>query len=125
MYKFYVCELLFSWHYTAIRGAVIAVVISNILPPFMVIGYIWYRKLYKETWGGWSFQALEEWGLYMKLGIPGMFMTIMSWFAFEVVHFLAGALGEVELTVNIVWYQLMIILFMVCISYTIHISVVY
>lgn len=99
--------------YSYIRGAVIALVTSNILPPFMVIGYVWYRKLHKETWSGWSFQALEEWGLYMKLAIPGMIMSVLSWVAFEIIHFLAGALGEVELAVNIVWYQLMVILFMV------------
>ena len=79
----------------------------------MVIGYIWCRKLHRETWGGWSFQALEEWGLYFKLAIPGMLMTMFSWCAFEIIHFLAGAMGEVELAVNVVWYQLMVILFMV------------
>lgn len=91
-----------------------SLVISNILPPFLVIGYMWCRKLHKETWGGWSFQALEEWVLYLKLAIPGMFMMVLSWWAFEAMHFLSGALGEVELAVNIVWYQLMCILFMVC-----------
>jgi hypothetical protein len=24
------------------------------------------------TWGGWSWEALQDWGQYLKLGIPGI-----------------------------------------------------
>lgn len=91
----------------------IASVISNILPPLMVIGYVWCRKLHKDTWGGWSFESLEEWGQYMKLAVPGMLMLVVEWSSFEIVNFIAGALGETELSANIVWFQLLVILFMV------------
>lgn len=95
------------------RGAVVSLVISNILPPLLVIAYVWCRKLHKQTWGGWSFVSLEEWGLYMKLAIPGMLMVVLEWWGIEIVNFLAGALGEVELAVNVVWFQLLVILYMV------------
>ena len=94
-------------------GAVVSLVISNMLPPLMVIGYIWFRKLHKETWGGWSFEALEEWWLFFKLAVPGFLMTAIPWIAFEVVNFISGSFGEEELSVNIVWYQLLVIMFMV------------
>ncbi len=91
----------------------IALVISNILPPFMVIGYVWYRKLHKETWGGWSFESLEEWGLYMKLAIPGVLVVALEWWGYEILSFLSGALGETELAANVVWYQLLYIIYWV------------
>ena len=101
------------WCFFAFRGAVIALVISNILPSFLVIAYVWYRKLHKETWGGWSFESLEEWWQYMKLAIPGLLMLILEWWGFEILNFLAGGLGKTELAVNIVWFQIAVILFMV------------
>ena len=91
----------------------IALVFSNALPPLLVIGYVRCRKLHKETWGGWSFQSLDEWWLYMKLAIPGLLMLVLEWSAFEILNFLAGALGEIELAVNIIWFQLAVVVFMV------------
>ena len=90
-------------------------VFSNILPSLLVIVYVWCRKLHKETWGGWSFQSLEEWGLYLKLAVPGFLMIALEWWGLEILNFLAGALGETELAVNIVWYQLLYILYVVSI----------
>jgi MATE family multidrug resistance protein len=82
-------------------------------PPFLVIGYVWCRKLHKETWGGWSFESLEEWWLYIKLAVPGLLMIVLEWSGFEALMFLAGSLGETALSANIVLYQLVVILFMV------------
>ena len=90
-----------------------ALVISNIIPPLLVIGYVLCRKLHKETWGGWSFESLEEWWLYIKLAVPGLLMVVLEWSAFEVLNFIAGSLSETALSVNIMWFQLLIILFMV------------
>ena len=90
-----------------------SLVISNILPPLMVIVYVWCRKLHKETWGGWSVECLEEWLLFIKLALPGMLMVALTWCGFEAVNFLSGALGETQLLTNIVWYQLLVILYMV------------
>ena len=95
------------------RGAVIALIISNMLPPLLVIGYVWCRKLHKETWGGWSFQSLEEWWEYIKLAVPGLFMIMLEWCSFEILNFLAGALSETALSVTIVLYQILVIIYMV------------
>ena len=93
-----------------------SLVISNMLPPLMVIGYVWFHKLHKETWGGWSLESLEEWWLFIKLAVPGMLMLVLEWSSIEIVNFLAGALGEMELAVNIIWYQLLVLPYMVSIN---------
>ena len=90
-----------------------SLVISNILPPLMVIVYVRCRKLHKETWGGWSFECLEEWWLFTKLAVFGMLMIVIEWWSVEIVNFLAGALGENELAANVVWIQLLLILYVV------------
>ena len=68
------------------------------------------------TWGGWSFESLQEWWLFTKLAVPGMLMVILEWGAFEAVNFLAGVLGETELSANIVWFQVVELLYIVRIS---------
>ena len=40
-------------------------------------------------------------------------MMVLEWSAFEVLNFIAGSLSETALSVNIVWFQLQVILFMV------------
>ena len=92
----------------------IALVISNILPSVLVIAYIKCWKLHKETWGGWSFESLEEWWLFIKLAIPGLLSTILEFWGFESVNFIAGALSETDLAANVVWFQLLVIIYVVC-----------
>ena len=53
------------------RGAAIALSTVNILSPLLLIVYIKWRGLHRVTWGGWSWEALHDWGQYLKLGIPG------------------------------------------------------
>ena len=96
-----------------LRGAVIALVVSNCSPPVLVIFYIWICKLHKLTWGGWSFESLNEWGQFLKLALPGMIMLCLEWWSAEVTTFIAGTINEDELAANSVWFQTMVILYMV------------
>ena len=91
----------------------ISLVVSNLISPLLVILYVWCRKLHKETWSGWSFESLEEWWQYIKLAIPGLLMVTMEWCGFEILNFLAGTISENALSVNIVWFQALVILYMV------------
>ena len=102
------------------RGAVIALVISEMLLPFMVIGYVWIRKLHKQTWGGWSWESLNQWGQYLKLAVPGLLMTCFEWWSAEITTFVAGSINEIELASNSVWFQTMVILYMVGVLTYIH-----
>lgn len=39
---------------------------------------------------GWSVESLQEWGVYMKLAIPSMFMICFEWWIYEFGGFFAG-----------------------------------
>lgn len=95
------------------RGAVIALVLSECLPPILVIFYIRVRNIHKLTWGGWSFESLNEWGQFLKLALPGMIMLCLEWWSAEVTTFIAGTISEEELAANSVWFQTMVIFYMV------------
>ena len=53
-------------------GAAIALSTVYLLSPVLLIVYIKWRRLHQVTWGGWSWEALHDWGQYLKLGIPGI-----------------------------------------------------
>uniref|UniRef100_A0A3B4YE52 Multidrug and toxin extrusion protein n=1 Tax=Seriola lalandi dorsalis TaxID=1841481 RepID=A0A3B4YE52_SERLL len=78
-------------------GSAIANSLSQITICLLLFGYIRWKKLYQQTWGGWSTDCLQEWGLYMKLAIPSTFMVWFEWWIWEIGGFLAGVLGEVDL----------------------------
>ena len=91
----------------------IALVVSECLSPILVILYIRVRNLHKLTWGGWSFENLNEWGQFLKLALPGMIMMCLEWWSAEATTFIAGVISEEELAANSVWFQTMVIFYMV------------
>ena len=91
----------------------IALVLSECLPPILVILYIRIRNIHKLTWAGWSFESLNEWGQFLKLALPGMIMLCLEWWSAEVTTFIAGTISEEELAANSVWFQTMVIFYMV------------
>ncbi len=94
-------------------GASISLVVSYIVVPCIIIGYVWGRGLHKQTWKGWSWDSLTEWGLFFKLGIPGLLMLCFEWWTFEISTIVAGAVNELQLAVNTVLIQFGLINFAV------------
>ncbi|KAI3373657.1 hypothetical protein L3Q82_022262, partial [Scortum barcoo] len=93
-------------------GSAIASSLSQIAICLLLFGYIRWRKLHKQTWGGWTTDCLQEWGSYMKLAIPSAFMICFEWWIWEVGGFLAGVLGEVDLAAQHVLVEIGAITFM-------------
>lgn len=91
----------------------VALVISTCLPTILVIVYIKVRKLHEMTWGGWSFESLNEWMQFLKLALPGMIMLCLEWWGAEVATFIAGLISKDELAANSAWYQAVSIVYMV------------
>ena len=91
----------------------IALVLSECLPPILIILYIRVRNIHKLTWGGWSFESLNEWGQFLKLALPGMIMLCLEWWSAEATTFIAGIISEEELAANSVWFQTMVIFYIV------------
>lgn len=93
-------------------GSAIANSLSQIAICLLLFGFIRWKKLYQQTWGGWSTDCLQEWGSYMKLAIPSAFMICFEWWIWEIGGFLAGILGEVELAAQHVIAEIGAITFM-------------
>ncbi|XP_040007090.1 multidrug and toxin extrusion protein 1 isoform X2 [Xiphias gladius] len=83
-----------------VSGSAIANSLSQITICLLLFGYIRWKKLHQQTWGGWSTDCLQEWGSYMKLAIPSLFMVCFEWWIWEVGGFLTGVLGEVDLAAH-------------------------
>nr|XP_046266919.1 multidrug and toxin extrusion protein 1 [Scatophagus argus] len=95
-----------------VNGSAIANSLSQISLCLLLLGYIRWRKLHKQTWGGWSTDCLQEWGSYMKLAIPSAFMVYFEWWIWEVGGFMAGVLGEVDLAAQHVMVEIASITYM-------------
>ncbi|KAK2174353.1 hypothetical protein NP493_810g01019 [Ridgeia piscesae] len=68
--------------------------------------YIVWTKAYKDTWGGWTMDSLQDWGKFARISIPGMLMLCMEWWGFEIGVFLTGLLGTTELGAQAVLLQI-------------------
>ncbi|XP_034034267.1 multidrug and toxin extrusion protein 1 isoform X2 [Thalassophryne amazonica] len=80
-----------------VNGSAISNSISQITICLLLFGYIRWKKLHQETWEGWSTECLQEWGSYMKIAVPSVFMICFEWWVWDIGGFLAGVLGEVDL----------------------------
>ncbi|KAI0220142.1 Multidrug and toxin extrusion protein 1 [Lamellibrachia satsuma] len=52
--------------------------------------YIIWSKAYKDTWGGWTMDSLQDWGKFARIAILGMLMLCLEWWGFEIGLFLTG-----------------------------------
>ncbi|XP_030602360.1 multidrug and toxin extrusion protein 1-like [Archocentrus centrarchus] len=104
--------LIFSLN-LGVVGSAIANSLSQITICLLLFGYIRWRNLHQQTWGGWSTECLQEWGSYMKLAIPSALMTCFEWWIWELGGFFAGLLGEVDLAAQHVLDEIGSIIYMV------------
>ncbi|XP_049900234.1 multidrug and toxin extrusion protein 1-like [Epinephelus moara] len=106
-----------------IAGSAAANAISQYVLAVVLYIYIYWRGLHKATWGGWSFDCLQEWGPFVKLAIPSMLMICLAWWIFEVGVLLAGVISEVELGAQSIVYQLCITAHMFPLGFSVAASV--
>nr|XP_055052613.1 solute carrier family 47 member 4 isoform X1 [Misgurnus anguillicaudatus] len=88
--------LLYWWDF-GVYGSAAANTFAQVFSCFCLFCFIRCQKLHEKTWGGWSSEALQDWGSYMKLAIPSTLMTCFEWWIYEVGGFLAGMLSEEDL----------------------------
>ena len=84
-------------------GAIIARNSCFWFMPIAVTLYMWFTKIHKDTWDGWSSSCFSEWKQFFKLAIPSMIMFCSEWWAYEILNFMAGILSDAdgtELAVN-------------------------
>ena len=67
--------------------------------------YLLVSGAHRDTWDGWSREAVFEWGVVAKLAIPGMLLLAMEEWAFEIGTLLSGWLGSTELGAQAIIFQ--------------------
>ncbi|VDL62150.1 unnamed protein product [Hymenolepis diminuta] len=82
---------------TGIKGSAIAQSASYLCASILMLSYLYFSKLYKNTWNGYSHAMWYEWGSWLKLGIPGLAMIALKWWYFEIGLILVGIIGVTEL----------------------------
>ncbi|RKP24916.1 mate-domain-containing protein [Syncephalis pseudoplumigaleata] len=77
-------------------GAPIATSFTHWLNLLLSVLYVRYVQG-GACWGGFSRDALRNWGQFLRLGLAGMALICSEWWAFEVVALAAGYLGTIPL----------------------------
>uniref|UniRef100_A0A8C8VMN2 Multidrug and toxin extrusion protein n=1 Tax=Pelusios castaneus TaxID=367368 RepID=A0A8C8VMN2_9SAUR len=100
-------------------GSAWANTISQYTQAVLLFLYVWWKKIHTRTWGGWSRECLQEWGSFIRLALPSMFMMCIEWWTFEIGSFLAGLISVVELGVQSVIYELSTAAYMVPLGFSV------
>jgi multidrug resistance protein, MATE family len=89
-------------------GAAMAANLSQGVPLIVMILWTMHREASmkaaaspKQTWHGWSKEALRGWGEYLKLAGPSAAMVCLEWSTFEACVILAGWLVDPEQNVAV------------------------
>ncbi|NP_001096440.1 multidrug and toxin extrusion protein 1 [Xenopus tropicalis] len=96
-----------------VMGSACANTVSQFIQMILLFLYIVWRRLYADTWGGWSQACFEEWGAFIRLAVASMLMLCIEWWAFEISMFLAGVLGMVDLAAQAIIYQVAIVVYLI------------
>ncbi|KAJ0402430.1 hypothetical protein ATCC90586_000028 [Pythium insidiosum] len=83
-------------------GVALARTLGNVSLPLML--WVYFRaspSRLSQWWFGWDWRsAVAHVGLFLRLGVPGMLMLIMEWWAYEVIAVMAGLLPDTILAVS-------------------------
>lgn len=74
-------------------GAPMAVAFTECLLPILLFLYVFFVDG-RECWGGFSKRAFSNWGIMIKLALPGMIMVEAEWLAFEIMTLLSSRFGS-------------------------------
>ncbi|XP_077402356.1 multidrug and toxin extrusion protein 1 [Vanacampus margaritifer] len=93
-------------------GSAVANSLAQVSICLLLYAYVRWKKLHVPTWGGWSSECLQDWGSFVKLAVPSIFMVCFEWWIWEIGGFLAGVLGEVDLAAQHVMVEISAITYM-------------
>ncbi|MXQ93284.1 hypothetical protein E5288_WYG003575 [Bos mutus] len=106
-----------------VMGSALANTVSQFTLALLLFLYILAKRLHQDTWGGWSWECLQDWGPFFRLAVPSMLMLCIEWWAYEIGSFLSGVLGMVELGAQSIAYELAVIVYMVPTGFSVAASV--
>eukprot|EP01017_Pseudomicrothorax_dubius_P010000 TRINITY_DN13515_c0_g1_i2.p1 TRINITY_DN13515_c0_g1~~TRINITY_DN13515_c0_g1_i2.p1 ORF type:complete len:349 (-),score=15.03 TRINITY_DN13515_c0_g1_i2:56-1042(-) len=93
-FHIFICWLLLIQFQLGLLGAAIALTATEIFKLIVILLFIKYFGLCKETWGGWSKKCLQGWLDFVKVCLPLGMLLYVEWLAFELYAFQVGLLGD-------------------------------
>lgn len=84
------------------EGVALSRSLGNIVLPLLLIPYFYVHPHHlQQWWRGWDLkEAAAHVGLFLRLGVPGMLMMTMEWWAFELLTLMAGVLPNAVVAVS-------------------------
>ncbi|CAI5731960.1 unnamed protein product [Hyaloperonospora brassicae] len=83
------------WTPLGFHGAALSRTLGYMVLPLCLVPYFVVSRNYRLWWSGW--QLKKAWALvplFMRLGLPGMAMMVLEWWAYELLAVLAGNLPD-------------------------------
>ncbi|XP_074650662.1 multidrug and toxin extrusion protein 1-like isoform X2 [Tubulanus polymorphus] len=81
--------------------------------------YMLRSKTFKESWNGFTVEALYDWGSFCSLAVPGMLMIFVEWGSFEIGTILTGLVGVIELDAQTIVFQIEGLAYMIPLGFSI------
>ncbi|KAM3693457.1 hypothetical protein ACB094_08G166900 [Castanea mollissima] len=96
-----VCWVLVSKIKLGIKGAALAISISNWVNVILLAIYVRFSPACKKTWTGFSKEALHDILSFLKLGVPSAIMIRFKYWSFEMIVLLSGLLPNPKLETSV------------------------
>ncbi|CAF3525731.1 unnamed protein product [Rotaria socialis] len=87
------------------RSLPISITISYVAIVLCASFYIRFSSIYKDTWHPISRSCLNEWNIYLKLSVPGIFMIMTEFWSIELSMLFAAHLNVDSLSAQTCAYQ--------------------
>lgn len=111
----------FQWGFI---GAALALSITRDILPILLLAYvIIIEPSSLKCWVGIGKEVFQDWGVMIKLSLPGVFMVQAEWFAFEILTVAASYLSSIELAAQSVIMTVCVVVAHVTFSVSVAISV--
>ncbi|GAB9466215.1 hypothetical protein Gpo141_00003593 [Globisporangium polare] len=90
-------------YYTSMgfHGAALSRTLGYVTLPVLLVPYFLISPTYQQWWPGWNLK--EAWGhvgIFLRLGVPGLLMMAMEWWAYECLGVMAGNLPDGVVSVS-------------------------
>lgn len=105
-----------------VEGAALAQAVSNNLRLLMLVVHVYFAKWSHKCWGGWSWNALKEWGVPLRLSIAGTAVNMAEWLAFEILMISTSYLGTKHLAAQTILNTISIITWHIPFSISVAVS---
>ncbi|RLN53231.1 hypothetical protein BBJ29_000520 [Phytophthora kernoviae] len=84
------------------EGVALSRSLGNMVMPLLLVPYFYRHPHHlSQWWRGWAHkEAAAHVGQFLRLGVPGMLMMTMEWWAFEVLTLMAGVLPNAVVSMS-------------------------